>query len=180
MLAAGRGRRFGAEPAKLRVPFRGRPLACWALEAAVTAGIGPVAVVVGQVELSDVVPSGVVVLANPDADAGLATSLAVALDWAAGAGLAAVVVGLGDQPLVPASAWRAVAAATRTPVVAATYDGVRGHPVRLSRDVWGLLPRSGDEGARRLLRERPELVTLVPCEGHPADIDTPEDLDRWS
>lgn len=179
VLAAGRGHRFG-EPAKLRVPFRGRPLVRWAVDAALAARIGPVTVVVGGVDLSDVLPPGVDVLENPAAGEGLATSLAVALDRAAGLGLTAVVVGLGDQPLVPASAWRAVATETATPVVMARYGGERAHPVRLAREVWGLLPSRGEEGARRLVRERPELVTLVPCSGHPADIDTPEDLDRWS
>jgi nicotine blue oxidoreductase len=54
-------------------------------------------------------------------------------------------------------------------VVAATYDGNRGHPVVLARAAWDRIP---DEGARTL----PAL--LVPCDdlGAPGDVDLPEDL----
>jgi molybdenum cofactor cytidylyltransferase/nicotine blue oxidoreductase len=36
-----------------------------------------------------------------------------------------------------------------------------------------------DEGARRLLAARPELVLEVPVDGDLADLDTPQDLNRW-
>ena len=92
----------------------------------------------------------------------------------------AIVVGLGDQPLVPAEAWRRVAATTSHPIAIASFGGQRRPPTRLHFSVWPLLPVSGDEGARPVMASRPELVVEVACPGEPADVDTVEDLSRWS
>jgi CTP:molybdopterin cytidylyltransferase MocA len=182
VLAAGEGARdtrSGGRGHKLLAPFRGRTVVEWAIAHAVAAAVGPVSVVVGAVEVP--MPGGVEVIANPGWAAGIATSLRAAVDAAAAAGAGAVVVGLGDQPLVEPEAWRRVAAATpATAVAVATYAGGRGHPVRLPAAVWPLLPRTGDEAARTLMRAHPELVLEVPCPGSSADVDTVEDLSRWS
>ena len=181
VLAAGGGTRFEGEQHKLLVPFRGRPLVTWAVASAVASGIGPVAVVEGAVPLGGVVPDDVVVLTNEAWAEGQATSLGVAVEWARSGGHDALVIGLGDQPLLDPSAWRAVAEApVEPPIAVATYDGRRGNPVRLGSAVWPMLSFEGDEGARELMRRRPDLVGAVACEGSPADVDTVEDLEQWS
>lgn len=181
VLAAGGGTRFEGEGHKLRATVLGRPLVARAVEAACAAGLDEVFVVVGAVDVADVLPPGVVVVANERWREGIATSLHAGVRAADAAGHDAVVVGLGDQPFVPASAWRAVAdAAQGRPIVVATYGGKRGNPVRLHRSVWPSLPVAGDEGARALFRGLPQLVGEVACEGESADVDTVEDLGRWS
>jgi molybdenum cofactor cytidylyltransferase len=151
-----------------------------ALAAALAADVGPVIVVTGADP--DVVPARlwprVIVHHHAGWAEGQMSSLRAGLDVARSLGANAAVVGLGDQPFVEPEAWRAVAAGPG-PIAVATYGGRRGNPVRLDADVWDLLPTGGDEGARALMRVRPELVREVPCTGSPADIDTTEDLRRW-
>jgi CTP:molybdopterin cytidylyltransferase MocA len=84
---------------------------------------------------------------------------------------AAVVVLVDGPDLAPEAIDRVVEVwlESRAEVVAATYDGVRLHPVLLARAVWERIP---DEGARSL----PGL--LVPCDdlGPPGDVDFADDL----
>ena len=87
-------------------------------------------------------------------------------------GVEAAVVVLADGPdLAPATVDRIIEVwhESAAEVVAATYGGVRGHPVLLARSAWPQVP---DEGARSL----PALT--VPCDdlGAPGDVDTPEQL----
>ncbi len=182
ILAAGGGSRFNGDAHKLVSEFRGRPLVEWAVDAAIGAGLAEVIVVQGAVDLREMVNPLVTVLANERWAEGQATSLGVAVAHARAVGHDAVVVGLGDQPLLASSAWRAVASAPRTPPIAvATYDGRRGNPVRLASSVWDRLRFEGDEGARELMRREPNLCGEVACaEGNPADVDTVEDLEQWS
>jgi molybdenum cofactor cytidylyltransferase len=179
ILAAGGGSRFAGPTHKLLADLDGRPLVTFALDNVAASGLAPLAIVTGAVELGALIPPSFTVLTNPDWEQGQATSLQVAVAWAEDVGVEALVVGLGDQPSIGPSAWRAVAEATASPVAVATYHGRRGHPVRLHRSVWSRLPHSGDVGARVLLAQSPELVTEVACDGDPADVDTVDDLARW-
>ena len=56
-------------------------------------------------------------------------------------------------------------------IVAASYEGARGHPLVLGRGDWAGIP---DEGLRNAD------VRLVRCDdlGAPGDVDAPEDLER--
>jgi molybdenum cofactor cytidylyltransferase len=173
LLAAGGGRRYLGEGHKLLASYHGRPLVAAALDALVAGGFDALAVVSGAVDLRALVPEGVTLLENPDWDSGLSSSLRRALEWARALDLESIVVGLGDMPGVPASAWRAVGAAEGE-VAVASFDGALRPPVLLGRSVWDEVPTSGDIGARELWK-RPGAIHVA-CEGSPIDIDTPEDL----
>lgn len=181
VLAAGSSSRFEAGAKQFAI-VEGSTLVAIAAQAALDAEcFVSVIVVAGAVSLDGMVPEGVSIVENPAWASGQASSLQVALRAAQGAGAEAVVVGLADQPGVTAEAWRQISqAVTDQPIVVATYDGVRGNPVRLNAEIWAELPQEGDEGARVLLRRRPDLVAAVACEGDASDVDTVEDLDRWN
>jgi molybdenum cofactor cytidylyltransferase len=185
VLAAGGGSRFrasGGDTHKLLAAYLGRTVVEWSIEAAASAQLDATYVVRGATDLPvpPLVAGKVRFVRNDRWREGIATSLQAGVTEARRDGHAAVVVGLGDQPLVQADAWRLVARATTSPVAVATYRGERGNPVRLSSMVWPLLPRGGDEGARVIMRRRPDLVLEVPCPGRAADIDTVDDLREWS
>jgi nicotine blue oxidoreductase len=107
----------------------------------------------------------------PDWERGPGASLRCGLA-ALGPDIEAAVIVLADGPdLAPAAVERVLAAwqESRRPLVAASYGGVRGHPLVLARSAWADVP---DEG----LRARAPL--LVPCDdlGAPGDVDFPDEL----
>ncbi len=190
LLAAGAGKRFEDIGHKLlaRLTETGPTIIERALTQALDARLGRVLIVTGALDeaalrtdpsvarlLDD---QRVIMRHNPDWASGQASSVQVAVAAAAALGADDIVVGLADQPFIDVVAWQQVAERLG-PIAVATYDGRRGNPVKLHASVWGLLPASGDDGARVLMRNRPDLVVEVPCPGSAADIDTVEDLHRW-
>ena len=190
LLAAGAGSRFRDVGHKLTAQLPesetrpGESVFARSLDAAIGADIGRITVVTGRLD-SDALAIGarddLDVVHNHDWDNGQMTSVRAGVASAKNHGAEIVVIGLADQPGIHANAWRAVAQAALdgAKIAVATYDGRRANPVALHRDVWELLPVTGDEGARVLMRLRPDLVVEVPCTGSPKDIDTVEDLTRW-
>ncbi len=190
LLAGGSGSRFRDVGHKLTAELPEDPprppetVFARSLAAAIEAGIGRVTVVTGRLDAGDLGITGrtdLAVVHNPDWATGQMASVRAGIASAERNDATIVVIGLADQPGIEASAWRAVAdaAVSGAAIAVATYDGRRANPVALNRSVWSMLEQSGDEGARRLMRLRPDLVVEVPCTGSPKDIDTVEDLTRW-
>lgn len=182
ILAAGRGSRLGGDVPKPLVELRGRPLVSWALDAATASDLRPIVLVVGHRgdAVARAATEGVIVVRSRRWRRGIARSLRAALEalepWAQ---VGAVAVGLADQPLVGADAYRRLAGAYRDGARAAvgTYHGQRRNPVLLGRTMWPQARRlDGDEGARALMGD--EGVFEVDCTdtGSAADVDTLDDL----
>ncbi len=168
---------------KLLAPLRGRTVVEWSIEHAKAAGFDATIVVAGVIALplAIVHDPALTIVANPRWADGQAGSLALALDRCRELDIDIAVCGLGDQPFIEAEAWSIMGRTpVATPIAVATYGGARRNPVRLAAETWPLIPRTGDEGARPLLRKRPEWVTELACPGNPIDIDTVEDLLSWS
>lgn len=185
VLAAGRSTRMGG-PNKLLALHEGKPLVRHAIESALGAGIGAVTVVVGhqgeavRAALADL---DVRFVENPDFASGLSSSLRVGLH-AVDAAAAAVIVMLGDMPLVAPGIIRRLAAVfqeqPQAQAVVPTMLGERGNPVLLSRQLFPAVEGiSGDIGARRLIEAAGAHVVDVPVDdaGIHRDIDTPEALE---
>jgi molybdenum cofactor cytidylyltransferase len=184
VLAAGGSTRMG-RPKQL-AELDGRPLLAHVLEAVESSPVDRVVVALGGAadEVLDRVQLG---RAEPLVVEGWAAGMGHVLASAlaqAGGDWEAVVVLLGDQPLVPGRAVARVVEAWRAgagPMVTATYDGRPGHPKLFDRRLLpDLLRLTGDTGARDLLAAHPDRVHRVEVGdlGSDADIDVEADLER--
>jgi CTP:molybdopterin cytidylyltransferase MocA len=159
VLAAGAASRFGAPKQALLLPE--------VLSRVRESSVDDVVVVAGAYPLE----TDARLVDCPDWERGPGASLRCGLA-ALGREVEAAVVVLADGPdLAPAAVDRVLAAWREGAgeVVAASYDGERGHPVVLGRSAWGRIP---DEGARALE------PALVPCDdlGSPGDVDLADEI----
>lgn len=181
LLAAGAGRRYGM-PKALAV-IGGRLLVEAGAALLRAGGCDPVIVVLGAA--ADEVQhradlAGCVVIVNERWDSGMASSLQFGLAAADSLPVDAIAVLLVDTPGVTAAAVARILAMAGTypaaSLVAASYDGVPGHPVLLGRSHWAGVAAgaTGDSGARAYLEANADRVMTVRCE----DIADGTDLDH--
>jgi CTP:molybdopterin cytidylyltransferase MocA/SAM-dependent methyltransferase len=161
VLAAGAGSRFGG--AKLEARLDGKPVLQHVLDALAQAGVDDPVIVTAVPLTAEIEWRAARPITNPDPDA--------------------VIVALGDQPLVRTDVLAALMAApldATRPIVAPRYAATSArNPVRLERDAAPLVDAAtGDRGLGPILDDRPELVRWLDIDGDNPDIDTPADLAR--
>jgi molybdenum cofactor cytidylyltransferase len=180
LLAAGQGRRFGAD--KLLHPLAdGTPMALAAarqLQAVLPNSIAVVADAEGELA-GHLARLGLQVVLNPHTAQGMGTSIACGV--AACLAARGWVIALADMPWVPSAIIRAVAGALEqgADIVAPVCQGRRGHPVGFSvRHGAALRQLRGDAGARGVITAHHASLQLIETteRGVLLDVDVPATL----
>ncbi len=176
LLAAGRSQRFGAAD-KLTAPFRGRPLVAHAAGVLRTLALDRLWAVSARPAVDDAL-EGFSILRNLHPECGLGASLAMGAEAARSAGVAQLVVLLGDMPFVTADHVQAVVRRCTRDRASASSDGRLRLPPACFPAAWleTLTQLKGDQGARSLLGDLPHAAVIVADPSILADIDTPEAL----
>lgn len=186
LLAAGESRRMGSPKALLH--YQGQTFIERICTAFLTAGVDELIVVLGAraEEIARVLPvhPALRTVVNSRYAQGQLSSLMVGIG-ALSPESEAAVVNLVDHPMVSSETIKAVIASFRAaplPIVIASYQGKRGHPVLFASQVYGeILAAPLDQGAKVVVRKDPARVREIPLDdpGILADIDTPEDYARF-
>lgn len=186
LLAAGESRRMGSPKALLH--YQGQTFIHRICTAFLTAGVDELIVVLGAraEEIARALPvhPALRTVVNSRYAQGQLSSLMVGIG-ALSPESEAVVVNLVDHPMVSNATIKAVIDSFRAapiPIVIASYQGKRGHPVLFSSQVYGeILAAPLDQGAKVVVRKDPARVREIPLDdpGILADIDTPEDYARF-
>lgn len=203
ILAAGFSQRMGQIAdqkkgyGKLLLPFRGQPILAHAVQNALNCGVlAPLLIVIGPhtpPQVSEIISGLAPKIDMPRPDVSIVTAYNAALGQAESlkAGLSAaltlcpdapgVAVLLGDQPLISPALLQTLhgqffAANAITPTsVAPSFDGQRGNPVFLPRELFPAIAKlSGDHGARSLLAALPLRLVSWPDNSCLRDVDTPD------
>ena len=180
VLAAGMATRFGRQ--KLTALWRGEPILFHALKAAQGAFPGNVHLVAGAdcESITDCAGSlADFVHINPDYSNGMGTSIATAAD-ACHTRYDALIVALGDQPLITADHYRDMVSVyfdRADCIVATRFSSIVGPPTLFGRDYFdGLASLRGDVGAKSVIAAHAQSLDVVDFEPASVDIDTPADL----
>lgn len=182
VLAAGSSERMGRD--KLALELNGKTVLEHTVENACKSGATEVIVVSRpeDVWVSDLFSSGKVkVVSNHCYRQGIASSIKVGIA-ASGSLTQGIIFALGDQPLIPAAAYRTLIEryhANLNLVTWPVYCGKRGNPVLFDRRTWPLLMKlEGDRGGSQIFPYLPqEEVCAVELSSPQVlfDLDTPHD-----
>jgi molybdenum cofactor cytidylyltransferase len=185
ILAAGESSRMGTPKAMLT--YRGRTFLERIVETLREGELERMVVVLGhqaeEIQRQVKIEAAQVVI-NPDYRSGQTSSLQAGLRALIADDLEAILLCLVDHPAVAAETVRKIVATFRqcgAPVVIPTYQGRRGHPVLIGRQVFGeLLGLTCDAGADSVVRKyRPATQFVeVEDEGIVMDVDDGESYRR--
>jgi molybdenum cofactor cytidylyltransferase len=180
VLAAGLSKRMG-EP-KQSLLLAGKTILDWSTDAFLSSSVDDIIVIVnGSSPRKHETSRRLRYVVNPNPSLGISSSLKLGIR-SVRSGRDAVVVGLGDKPLVLPGTINALVDAyrrTKAKIIVPIYEGKRGNPVLFQKSMFrSILELSGDVGAREVISSHEDVVSEVPVgdRGILLDIDTPSDV----
>ncbi|MDV3294025.1 MAG: nucleotidyltransferase family protein [Nitrososphaerales archaeon] len=180
ILAAGASRRMGKPKQILNVG--GKPMLERVVDAFSDSRLDEVVLVVRPgLPRKPTAGGRVRVLVNPHPEEGVSSSVRLGVE-SIDSKSEAVVIGLGDKPLLRSSTIQRLLSAFRdsgSKIIIPTYDGVRGNPILFHRSLFQeMLRLKGDAGAKSVIARHAELILEIPVsdEGVSVDVNTPGDL----
>lgn len=173
VLAAGASRRLGRP--KQTVEINGETLLARAVRIAREAELSPVIAVIADPTLAETLQTlGAIVVLNPDASEGIASSIRTGIAAAKDHAVAGAVLMTCDQVAITADHLRSLCAQPES-ITGSLYARTVGIPAYFPATAFGdLLQLHGDQGARGLLHHARTIHN--PALHH--DIDTKTDLER--
>ena len=188
ILAAGMSKRMGKP--KLLLPVNGAPLIYYPISLALQQKLNPVVVIAGKyikkIEKVIVGCDEVTYLFNPDYESGMASSLKLGIE-AISDQVDAVMIFLGDQPLVPNEVVQTLIMEYELNkkkgirIVRSRYQGELGHPILFDSSLLQHFNHiKGDEGGRSIISNHKEQLKIIDFSQYywGMDVDTPEDYER--
>jgi molybdenum cofactor cytidylyltransferase len=184
LLAAGDSTRLG-EPKQL-LDAGGTPLIRVLADEVVAADCADCAVVLGARATEMIAPLArlrATLVVNWEWEEGMGASVRVAADFARSHVADGLLIAVCDQPLLDRAHLGALIddfrASGGTHPVASAYGGTVGVPAVFPERLFATLAAlTGDQGARRVLRDEPD-TRSIPWPDGAVDLDTPEDVTAW-
>jgi molybdenum cofactor cytidylyltransferase len=183
LLAAGASQRMG-QPKQL-LEYQGKPLLRRAVDTALAARVDRVIVVLGanaEPVAAALANAAIDIVHNARWEEGMGTSIHAGVQRASDLQLDAVILALGDQPLITAEIYNRLIAeheSSSKPIVTSEYAGTVGVPVLFAKEyfpqLFGLAP---DQGCKGVIVKNGASVLRIACPEAEVDIDTPSDFQK--
>ena len=188
ILAAGASTRFG-RPKQL-LCLKGKYMIEWVLDAALSSRLDRIVLVLGDSHKKVLEALGqklqhpkLTIEINPEFHRGQSHSLRAGLSKVKD-GFAAVMFLLGDQPMINSAIINLLLETYQSAgkdICVPTYRGKRKNPTIFGHRLYGkLMEIKGDKGARELIDQNPDQVSIVDLDDPLIflDIDTPQDFEN--
>jgi molybdenum cofactor cytidylyltransferase len=184
ILAAGASNRLG-QP-KQNLLFENKTLLQRAIDTGLASNCKPVIVVLGANAGLVHLPAhheNLKIMINPNWGEGMASSIRVGLSHIEeNSTVSSVIIMLCDQPFVSPELIESLQQRrieSGKPLVACFYQDTAGVPALFDRSLFGdLLSLSGSEGAKKIIKNYADNLSVIPFEKGEKDIDTLDDYER--